>query len=101
MKIPLANTLYGGKNSVLNTKKIDTKVLSKLNFRDASIKDFPALKLINKSFNIKGLKLIAIHHARHVLKEFWCRFPIMAGMGLQSILKPGFAQIQSVDFICA
>ena len=49
MKIPIANTLYGGKNSVLNTKKIDTKVLSKLNFRDASIKDFPALKLINKS----------------------------------------------------
>jgi len=34
MKIPISNTLYGKKNYVSNVKKIDAKILSKLNFQN-------------------------------------------------------------------
>ena len=50
MKIPISNTLYGRKNHVLNVKKIDARILSKLSFQNVNTKRFPSIKLINKCF---------------------------------------------------
>ena len=39
MKIPISNTLYGRDNHVLNIKKIDAKILSKLSFQNVNTKN--------------------------------------------------------------
>jgi len=48
MKIPISNTIYGKKNYVSNVKKIDSKILSKMNFQNVDTKNFPSIKLIPK-----------------------------------------------------
>ena len=48
MKIPISNTIYGRKNYVSNVKKIDSKILSKMNFQNVDTKNFPSIKLIPK-----------------------------------------------------
>ena len=37
MKIPISNTLYGSKNNILNIRKIDAKILSKLSFKNVDV----------------------------------------------------------------
>ena len=51
MKIPISNTLYGKKSHVYNVKKINTKILSNMSFKDVDTKRFPSVKLINRCLN--------------------------------------------------
>ena len=67
MKIPISNTLYGRKNHVLNVKKIDARILSKLNFQNVNTKRFPSIKLINKCLNLGFLAPTIVNASNEVL----------------------------------
>ena len=67
MKIPISNTLYGRKNHVLNVKKIDAKILSKLSFQNVNTKRFPSIKLINKCLNLGFLAPTIVNASNEVL----------------------------------
>jgi 1-deoxy-D-xylulose-5-phosphate reductoisomerase len=67
MKIPISNTLYGRKNHVLNIKKIDANILSKLSFQNVNTKRFPSIKLINKCLNLGFLAPTIVNASNEVL----------------------------------
>ena len=67
MKIPISNTLYGQKNHVLNVKKINAKILSKLSFQNVNTKRFPSIKLINKCLNLGFLAPTIVNASNEVL----------------------------------
>ena len=67
MKIPISNTLYGRKNHVLNVKKIDARILSKLSFQNVNTKRFPSIKLINKCLNLGFLAPTIVNASNEVL----------------------------------
>lgn len=67
MKIPISNTLYGSKNNILNIRKIDAKVLSKLSFKNVDVKQFPSIKLINKCLTLGVLTPTIVNAANEVL----------------------------------
>jgi len=67
MKIPISNTLYGRKNHVLNVKKIDARILSKLRFQNVNTKRFPSIKLINKCLNLGFLAPTIVNASNEVL----------------------------------
>ena len=67
MKIPISNTLYGRKNHVLNVKKIDARILSKLSFQNVNTKRFPSIKLINKCLNLGYLAPTIVNASNEVL----------------------------------
>jgi len=67
MKIPISNTLYGRKNNVLNAKKVDAKILNKLNFQNVNTKRFPSIKLINKCLNLGFLTPTIVNASNEVL----------------------------------
>ena len=74
MKIPISNTLYGRKNHVLNAKKIDAKILSKLSFQNVNTKRFPSIKLINKCLNLGFLAPTIVNASNEVLEVyFWLK----------------------------
>ena len=47
MKIPIFNSLYSS-NRMINSKKLDLKILNNLNFQDIDLKRFPLAKILNK-----------------------------------------------------
>ena len=47
MKIPIFNSLYST-NKVINSRKLDLKILNNLNFQDIDLKRFPILKILDK-----------------------------------------------------
>ena len=47
MKIPIYNSLYGS-NRIINSKKLDLKILNNLNFKVIDSKRFPITKILNK-----------------------------------------------------
>ncbi len=47
MKIPIFNSLYST-NKVINSKKLDLKILNNLNFQDIDLKRFPILRILGK-----------------------------------------------------
>ena len=67
MKIPISNTLYGQKNHILNVKKIDAKILSKLSFQNVNAKRFPSVKLIKKCLNFGFLAPTIVNASNEVL----------------------------------
>ena len=67
MKIPISNTLYGSKNNILNIRKIDAKILSKLSFKNVDVKQFPSIKLINKCLTLGILTPTIVNAANEVL----------------------------------
>ena len=67
MKIPISNTLYGRKNHVLNVKKINARILSKLSFQNVNTKRFPSIKLINKCLNLGFLAPTIVNASNEVL----------------------------------
>ena len=71
MKIPISNTLYGRKNHVLNVKKIDTKILSKLSFQNVDLKRFPSIKLISKCLNFGFLAPTIVNASNEVLVDLF------------------------------
>ena len=48
MKIPISNILLGQKNFFPDVKKINSELLSRLNFQNVNKKIFPSTNLINK-----------------------------------------------------
>jgi len=83
MKIPISNTLYGGKNHALNVKKIDAKVLSKLSFQNVNLKHFPSIKLIDKCLNLGLLAPTIVNASNEVLVSLFLNKKI----GFLSIVK--------------
>ena len=67
MKIPISNTLYGRKNYVENIKKIDSKILSKMDFQNVNTKNFPSIKLIPKCLNFGILTPAIVNASNEVL----------------------------------
>ena len=67
MKIPISNTLYGSKNNILNIRKIDAKILSKLSFKNVDVKQFPSMKLINKCLTLGVMTPTIVNAANEVL----------------------------------
>ena len=67
MKIPISNTLYGRKNYVSNVKKIDSKILSKMNFQNVNTKNFPSIKLIPKCLKFGLLTPTIVNASNEVL----------------------------------
>ena len=67
MKIPISNTLYGRKNHVLNIKKIDARILSKLSFQNVNTKRFPSIKLISRCLNLGLLAPTIVNASNEVL----------------------------------
>ena len=67
MKIPISNTLYGKRNHILNIKKIDSKVLSKLSFQNVNSNQFPSIKLVNKCLNLGFLAPTIVNASNEVL----------------------------------
>ena len=47
MKIPIFNSLYSSKK-IINSKKLDLKILNNLNFQNIDLKRFPILRILNK-----------------------------------------------------
>ena len=71
MKIPISNTLYEKKNYFPKIKKIDIKLLNKLNFQEVDSKRFPAVKLINKCLNFGFLAPTIINASNEVLVKLY------------------------------
>jgi len=67
MKIPISNTIYGRKNYVSNIKKIDTTILSKMNFQKVNTKNFPSIKLIPKCLKSGLLTPTIVNASNEVL----------------------------------
>ena len=67
MKIPISNTLYGKKTHIAKTKKIDTKILSRLNFENVNINKFPSIKLIKKCLTNGDLAPTLVNASNEVL----------------------------------
>jgi len=67
MKIPISNTIYGRKNYVSNVKKIDSKILSKMNFQNVNTKNFPSIKLIPKCLKFGLLTPTIVNASNEVL----------------------------------
>ena len=47
MKIPIFNSLYST-NKIINSRKLDLKILNNLNFQDIDLKRFPILRILDK-----------------------------------------------------
>ena len=47
MKVPIFNSLFNSESAVIYSEKLDIKKLNNLNFNKISIKQFPALKVVN------------------------------------------------------
>ena len=94
MKIPISNTLYGRKNHVLNVKKIDARILSKLSFQNVNTKRFPSIKLINKCLNLGFLAPTIVNASNEVLVSLF----LTKKIGFLKIVKTINRIIRDKDF---
>ena len=94
MKIPISNTLYGGKNYVSNEKKIDTKILSKMSFQNVNIKRFPSTKLISRCLNLGLLAPTIVNASNEVLVNLF----LAKKIGFLDIVKTINAVFKDKDF---
>ena len=67
MKIPISNILYGEKKYSMNISKIESKILNKLSFQEANVKNFPSIKLINKCLNSGFSSPIIVNASNEIL----------------------------------
>ena len=94
MKIPISNTLYGKKNYVSNVKKIDAKILSKLNFQNVDIKRFPSIKLINKCLKLGFLAPTIVNASNEALVSLF----LTKRIGFLAIVKTINKILRDKDF---
>ena len=73
MKIPIANILYNKKNKFVNSKKIKSKVLNKMNFLEVDKKKFPSVKLIDKCLNLGISSPIIVNASNEVLVDLFLK----------------------------
>ena len=73
MKIPISNTLYKSKNNHLKISNIEVKNLNNLNFQKVNLKNFPAIKLLNKYFASGLSTAIIINAANEILVDLFLK----------------------------
>ena len=73
MKIPISNILYKDKNKFVNSKKIESKILDKMNFFEVDKKKFPSVKLIDKCLNFEPSCSIIVNATNEVLVELFLK----------------------------
>jgi len=73
MKIPISNILYKKNNRFINQKKIETKILNKMDFLEVNKKRFPSLKLIDKCLNFGPSSSIIVNASNEVLVSLFLK----------------------------
>ena len=73
MRIPISNTLYGGKNKFKPLVKLDDKLLSKISFQKVDVKKFPSVKIIKKCLNMGQSTSTIVNAANEVLVNLFLR----------------------------
>jgi len=73
MKIPISNILYKKEKYCIKTSKIDVDILNNLNFQKVDIRQFPSIKLIEKSLNFGFSTPIIINAANEVLVSLFLK----------------------------
>ena len=73
MKIPISNLIYKDNNKFINSKKIKSKTLDKMNFFEVDKKKFPSVKLIDKCLNLGPSCSIIVNAANEVLVELFLK----------------------------
>ncbi len=73
MKIPISNILYKKNNKFFKSKKINSKILNKMNFFEVDKKKFPSIKLINKCLDQEGSRPIILNASNEVLVDLFLR----------------------------
>jgi len=73
MKIPISNLIYKDNNKFINSKKIESKTLDKMNFFEVNKKKFPSVKLIDKCLNFGPSCSIIVNATNEVLVELFLK----------------------------
>ena len=73
MKIPIANILYNKKNKFVNSKKIKSRLLNKMNFLEVDKEKFPSVKLIDKCLNLGISSPIIVNASNEVLVDLFLK----------------------------
>ena len=73
MKIPISNILYKKNNRFINSKKIKTKILNRMDFFEVDKKKFPSLKLIDKCLNSGPSTSIIVNASNEVLVDLFLK----------------------------
>ena len=73
MKIPISNLIYKNNNKFINSKKIESKTLNKMNFFEVNKKKFPSVKLIDKCLNFGPSSPIIVNASNEVLVELFLK----------------------------
>ena len=73
MKIPISNILYKKKNRFINSNKIKSTILNKMNFLEVDKKKFPSVKLIDKCLNSGISCPIILNASNEVLVDLFLR----------------------------
>ena len=71
MKIPISNILYGSKENIISSKKIDVQILNKLSFQEVDIKKFPSIKLIKKCLTYGNLAPTILNASNETLIDMF------------------------------
>ena len=86
--------MYGKKNRVLNIKKIDTNILTKLSFQSVDAERFPSIKLIGKCLNFGFLAPTIVNASNEVLVRLF----LTKKIGFLDIVKTINRIFQDIDF---
>ena len=73
MKIPISNILYTNNNRFVISKKIESKILNKMNFFEVNKKKFPSVKLIDKCLNFGPSCSIIVNASNEVLVDLFLK----------------------------
>tara|TARA_Y100000758_G_scaffold57740_1_gene36866 strand:- start:70 stop:447 length:378 start_codon:yes stop_codon:yes gene_type:complete len=73
MKIPISNMLYNNNNKFIDSKKIESKILNKMNFLEVDKKKYPSVKLIDKCLNLGTSCPIIINASNEVLVDLFLK----------------------------
>ena len=73
MKIPIANILNIKNNKFINSKRIESRILNKINFLEVDKKKFPSDKFIDKFINSGSSSPIIINASNEVLVDLFLK----------------------------
>ena len=73
MKIPISNILNKKNNKFINSKRIESRILNKINFSEVDKKKFPSVKLIDKCINSGSSSPIIINASNEVLVDLFLK----------------------------
>ena len=73
MKIPISNILNIKNNKFINSKRIESRILNKINFLEVDKKKFPSVKFIDKFINSGSSSPIIINASNEVLVDLFLK----------------------------